>query len=96
MAQVNRGGQPHQGRRPVRMSPHEALTQEFGRRPRGLDPDQVREFQARVAAELADLHRHVRLLVQKNTRLTHVLRDWRTLPTREPRPPEEHHGNQGW
>ncbi|WP_229400054.1 DivIVA domain-containing protein [Micromonospora okii] len=96
MAQVYRGGQLHGTGQPARMTPREVLTREFDPRRRGVDREQVRDFQARLAGELADLYRELRLLVQENTRLQRALRDWQLMHARECRPPEEHHGNQRW
>ncbi|WP_262011804.1 DivIVA domain-containing protein [Micromonospora sp. Mcm103] len=74
---------------PARMTPHEIRTHAFDPRRRGVDPDQVREFQARVADELTELHRQVRLLAQENDRLKRALRDWQTMHARECRPPND-------
>ncbi|MBB5114470.1 DivIVA domain-containing protein [Micromonospora echinospora] len=74
---------------PARMTPHEVRTHAFDPRRRGVDPDQVREFQARVADELTELHRQVRLLAQENDRLKRALRDWQTMHARECRPPND-------
>ena len=76
---------------PARMTPHEVRTHDFDPRRRGVDPDQVREFQARVADELTELHRQVRLLAQENDRLKRALRDWQTMHARECRPPNDGH-----
>ncbi|MGN9811527.1 DivIVA domain-containing protein [Micromonospora sp. BQ11] len=91
MAQVYRGGQPYGTGRPARLTPHEVRTRAFDPRPRGVDPDQVREFQARVADELTDLHQQVRMLSQENDRIKRALRDWQTLHARECRPPNAGH-----
>ena len=74
---------------PSRLTPHEVRTHAFDPRRRGVDPDQVREFQARVADELTELHRQVRLLAQENDRLKRALRDWQTMHARECRPPND-------
>ncbi|MEW2589808.1 DivIVA domain-containing protein [Micromonospora aurantiaca] len=76
---------------PARMTPHEVRTHAFDARRRGVDPDQVREFQARVADELTELHRQVRLLAQENDRLKRALRDWQTMHARECSPPNDGH-----
>ncbi|MEW2378825.1 cell division protein DivIVA [Micromonospora sp. NPDC047812] len=70
-------------------------TREFAARRRGVDPVEVREFQARVSDELAMLNETVRLLTQENDRIRRALRDWQTMHARECRPPEEHHRNSG-
>ncbi|MFY1594285.1 DivIVA domain-containing protein [Micromonospora sp. WMMD737] len=77
------------------MTPHEVRTREFAARRRGVDQVEVREFQARVADELAMLNETVRLLTQENDRIRRALRDWQTMHARECRPPEEHHRNSG-
>ncbi|MGC4789208.1 cell division protein DivIVA [Micromonospora sp. DT178] len=77
------------------MTPHEVRTREFAARRRGVDPVEVREFQARVSDELAMLNETVRLLTQENDRIRRALRDWQTIHARECRPPEEHHRNSG-
>lgn len=74
---------------PARMTPHEVRTHAFDPRRRGVDPDQVREFQARVADELTEVHRQVRLIAQENDRLKRALRDWQTMHARECRPPND-------
>ncbi|WP_374103770.1 DivIVA domain-containing protein [Micromonospora sp. U56] len=91
MAQVYRGGQPYPAGHPGRLTPHEVRTREFAARRRGVDPDEVREFQARVADELALLNEAVRLLSQENDRIKRALRDWQTLHARECRPPNSGH-----
>ncbi|SCF13257.1 DivIVA protein [Micromonospora purpureochromogenes] len=75
------------GGAPARPTPHEVRTHAFRPRRDGVDPDQVRRFQAVVADELTDLHQRVRELSQENERLRRALRDWRTLHARECRPP---------
>nr|WP_245724565.1 cell division protein DivIVA [Micromonospora citrea] len=70
-------------------------TREFAARRRGVDPVEVREFQARVSDELAMLNETVRLLSQENDRIKRALRDWQTMHARECRLPEEHHRNSG-
>ncbi|MET7959037.1 DivIVA domain-containing protein [Micromonospora zamorensis] len=62
MAQVYRGGQPYPAGYPGRLTPHEVRTREFAACRRGVDPDEVREFQTRVADELTMLNETVRLL----------------------------------
>ncbi|MEU5828650.1 DivIVA domain-containing protein [Micromonospora tulbaghiae] len=74
---------------PSRLTPHEVRTHAFDTHRRGVDPDQVREFQTMVADELTDLHRQVRLLAQENDRLKRALRDWQTMHARECRPPND-------
>ncbi|MGW5014486.1 DivIVA domain-containing protein [Micromonospora chalcea] len=76
---------------PARLTPHEVRIRAFDARRRGVDPDQVREFQARVADELTELHRQVRVLAQENDRLKRALRDWQTMHARECRPPNDGH-----
>ncbi|RKN40694.1 cell division protein DivIVA [Micromonospora endolithica] len=73
------------------MTPHEVRTRTFAARRRGVDPLQVREFQARVADELTDLHQRFRLLSRENDRLRRALRDWQTMHARECRPPHAGH-----
>ncbi|MFI7552798.1 DivIVA domain-containing protein [Micromonospora sediminimaris] len=89
MAQVYRGGQPYGTGRPARLTPHEVRTRTFAPRRRGVDPDQVREFQATVADELADLHRQFRTVAQENERLKRALRDWQSMHVRHCRPPNQ-------
>lgn len=89
MAQVYRGGQLYGTGHPARPTPHEVRTHAFDSRRCGVDPNQVREFQALVADELNDLHQQVRLLNQENDRLKRALRDWQTMHARECRPPNE-------
>ncbi|MGB2567118.1 DivIVA domain-containing protein [Micromonospora citrea] len=60
MAQVYRSGRLYGTGRPARITPHEVRTRTFAPRRRGVDSDEVRQFQAQVADELADLHRQVR------------------------------------
>ncbi|MFC0096923.1 DivIVA domain-containing protein [Micromonospora marina] len=88
---AHRSGQPYLTAPPARLTPHEVRTRAFDARRRGVDPDQVREFQARVADELTELHRQVRLLAQENDRLKRALRDWQTMHARECRPPNDGH-----
>ncbi|MDG4757748.1 DivIVA domain-containing protein [Micromonospora sp. WMMD710] len=95
MAQVYRGGQPYPAGYPARLTPHEVRTREFAARRRGVDPDEVREFQARVADELAMLNDTVRLLSQENDRIKRALRDWQTMHARECPPSQEQHRNSG-
>ncbi|MFI7649055.1 DivIVA domain-containing protein [Micromonospora sp. NPDC049460] len=78
------------------MTPHEVRTREFAARRRGVDPVEVREFQARVADELAMLNETVRLLTLENGRVRRALRDWQTLHARECRPPQEHPDHGRW
>ncbi|MEV1145270.1 DivIVA domain-containing protein [Micromonospora sp. NPDC049799] len=73
------------------MTPHEVRTREFAARRRGVDPLEVREFQARVAEELGMLAEAVRLLTQENARTRRALRDWQTLHARECRSPNSVH-----
>ncbi|MFI7490345.1 cell division protein DivIVA [Micromonospora echinaurantiaca] len=94
MAQLYRGGQPYPAGHPGRLTPHEVRTREFAACRRGVDPLEVREFQARVADELAALNEAVRLLSQENDRIKRALRDWQTMHARECRPPQEHHVNE--
>ncbi|MEV6813507.1 DivIVA domain-containing protein [Micromonospora sp. NPDC051296] len=89
MAQVYRGGQPYGTGRPARLTPHELRTRTFAPRRRGVDPDQVREFQTTVADELADLHQQIRTLAQENERLKRALRDWQSMHARHCRPPNQ-------
>ncbi|WP_434739890.1 DivIVA domain-containing protein [Micromonospora sp. SH-82] len=89
MAQVYRSGQPLGTGRPARMTPREVRYQQFEPRWRGVDPAEVRRFQARLADELTSLQDEMRLLGQENERLRRALRDWQTMHARECRPPEE-------
>lgn len=91
MAQVYRGGQPWLAGLSGRLTPHEGRTREFATRRRGVDPVEVREFQARVADEPGMLNDAVRLLTQENVRVDRALRDWRTLHARECRPSNSGH-----
>ncbi|WCN78922.1 DivIVA domain-containing protein [Micromonospora sp. LH3U1] len=95
MAQVYRGGQPYPAGYPARLTPHEVRTREFAGCRRGVDPVEVREFQARVADELATLNEAVRLLNQENGRIKRALRDWQTMHAQECRQPQERHDNSG-
>ncbi|GIJ09337.1 hypothetical protein Van01_25510 [Micromonospora andamanensis] len=89
MAQVYRGGRPFGTGCPTRLTPHEVRTRTFDRRRRGVDPDQVREFQATVADELTDLYQQIRRLAQENDRLKRTLRDWQSMHARHCRPPNQ-------
>ncbi|MFI1194598.1 DivIVA domain-containing protein [Micromonospora sp. NPDC020750] len=95
MAQVYRGGQLYGTGRPARLTPHEVRTRAFDPRRRGVDADQVREFQTRLADELTELYEEVRLLVQENDRLKRALRDWQIMHAQECRPPEPRPPNRG-
>ncbi|MEV0329927.1 DivIVA domain-containing protein [Micromonospora echinospora] len=90
MAQVYRGGRLYGSDLPDRLTPHGVRTREFSPRRRGVDADQVREFQAELADELADLHRQVRLLTEENERLKRALRDWQSMHARHCRPNRGH------
>ncbi|WBB90014.1 DivIVA domain-containing protein [Verrucosispora sp. WMMC514] len=89
MAQVYRGGRPYGTGHPARLTPHEVRTRTFAPCRRGVDPDQVREFQATVADELADLHRQFRTAAQENERLKRALRDWQSMHARHCQPPNQ-------
>ncbi|WBB52583.1 DivIVA domain-containing protein [Verrucosispora sp. WMMD573] len=89
MAQVYRGGRPLGTGHPTRLTPHEVRTRTFDPRRRGVDPDQVREFQDTVADELAELHRQFRTVAQENERLKRALRDWQSMHARLCRPPNQ-------
>ncbi|MET8119919.1 cell division protein DivIVA [Micromonospora sp. NPDC005189] len=78
------------------MTPHEVRTREFAPCGRGVDPVEVREFQTRVADELATHNETVRLLSQENDRIKRALRDWQSMHARECRPPEHHHNSGRW
>ena len=87
----HRSGRLHLSGLPARLTPHEVRTHAFDARRRGVDPDQVRDFQARVADDLTELQRRVRLLAQENNRLKRALRDWQAMHARECRPPNDGH-----
>ncbi|MCT2278845.1 DivIVA domain-containing protein [Micromonospora chalcea] len=87
----HRSGRLHLSGLPARLTPHEVRTHAFDARRRGVDPDQVRDFQARVADDLTELQRRVRLLAQENDRLKRALRDWQAMHARECRPPNDGH-----
>ncbi|MDG4810360.1 DivIVA domain-containing protein [Micromonospora sp. WMMD1120] len=95
MAQVYRGGQPRPAGYPARLTPHEVRTREFAARRRGVDLDEVRDFQARVADELAMLNETVRLLSQENDRIRRALRDWQTMHARRCSSAQEQDRNAG-
>ncbi|MEU7799796.1 cell division protein DivIVA [Micromonospora arborensis] len=95
MAQVYRGGQPYPAGYPARLTPHEVRTREFAACRHGVDLVEVREFQVRVADELAMLNETVRLLSQENDRIRRALRDWQTMHAQECRSPQEHRPNAG-
>ncbi|GAB3803755.1 DivIVA domain-containing protein [Micromonospora zhanjiangensis] len=78
MATVYRGGRPLGNDDPNRLTPYEIRTRSFPTRLRGLDAEQVRAFQRRVAEELTDLYSAVRLLGAENDRLRQRLRDWQS------------------
>ncbi|MET7876400.1 DivIVA domain-containing protein [Micromonospora profundi] len=97
MAQVHRGGQPYPAGHPARLTPHEVRTRDFAVCRRGVDPVGVREFQARIADELASLNETVRLLSQENDRIKRALRDWQTMHAREcSSAPEQGHNSGHW
>ncbi|MGV9371201.1 MULTISPECIES: DivIVA domain-containing protein [Micromonospora] len=87
----HRSGRPYLTALPARLTPHEVRTHAFDPHRRGVDPAQVREFQARVADELSELHRRVRPVAQENDRLKRALRDWQAMHARECRPPNDGH-----
>ncbi|MET8086478.1 DivIVA domain-containing protein [Micromonospora sp. NPDC005237] len=95
MAQVYRGGRTYPAGYAARLTPYEVRTREFAAHRRGVDPVEVREFQARVADELGMLNETVRLLSRENDRLGRALRDWQTMHAQECRPPHEQHPNSG-
>ncbi|MFI7250150.1 DivIVA domain-containing protein [Micromonospora chalcea] len=88
---AHRSGRLHLSGLPARLTPHEVRTHAFDARRRGVAPDQVRDFQARVADDLTELQRRVRLLAQENDRLKRALRDWQAMHARECRPPNDGH-----
>ncbi|MGC4878373.1 DivIVA domain-containing protein [Micromonospora sp. DT43] len=79
---------------PARLTPHEVRTHEFAAHQRGVDPDEVREFQARVADELTMLNETVRLLSRENDRIRRALRDWQIMHAQECRPPQDNSGHR--
>ncbi|WFE65521.1 DivIVA domain-containing protein [Micromonospora sp. WMMD714] len=85
MAQVYRGGQPYGTGHPALLTPHEVRTHEFPPRRHGVDPDEVRRFQSRLADELAALYQEIRVLAQENDRLRRALHDWQTRPATQTR-----------
>jgi hypothetical protein len=91
VAQVYRSGQLSGTGLPGRLTAHEARTRTFDPRRRGVDPDQVREFQGLVADELTDLQRRLRLFGEENDRLKRALREWQARHARECRPPNQGH-----
>ncbi len=67
--------------RPSLLGPRQIRGARFGRTRfgrRGLDPDQVRRFLARVAEEVAVLQAEVDRVRQESGRLRAVLREWQT------------------
>nr|MDT0660356.1 DivIVA domain-containing protein [Micromonospora sp. DSM 115978] len=94
MAQVYRDGRPIGTGWPHRPTPHEVRSEEFTPRRRGVDPDQVRDFQHRIADELATLHREIRAVREENDRLKHALRDWLRRHSGDPAP-EQYRNNSG-
>ncbi|WP_433533793.1 DivIVA domain-containing protein [Micromonospora sp. CA-249363] len=78
------------------MTPYEVRTREFAARRRGVDLDEVREFQARVADEMALLNETVRLLSQENDRIRRALRDWQAMHARECQPPHDQPNSGHW
>ena len=95
MAQAYRGGRIYRSGNPTRLTPYEIRTREFAARRRGVDPDQVRDFQRQVADELTDLHQAVRLLGTENDRLRRALRDWQAMHARHCEGQPDHRPNQG-
>ncbi|NES27250.1 cell division protein DivIVA [Micromonospora terminaliae] len=91
MTDAYRGGPFHGAGLPARLTAHGARIRVFDPCRRGVDPEQVREFQSLVADELSDLHRWIRLLGEENGRLRRALRDWQTMHARECRPPNQGH-----
>ncbi|MDG4830937.1 cell division protein DivIVA [Solwaraspora sp. WMMD1047] len=96
MAQAYRGGRPIGTGWPHRPTPHEVRSEEFAPRRCGADPDQVRDFQHRIAEELTTLHREIRTVREENDRLRRVLRDWQLRHARPTGPaPEQYRNNTG-
>ena len=95
MAQVYRSGRPYGIGQPTRLTSHEVRTRTFATRRRGLDPDEVRAFQAELADDLAAFQREAATLGRENERLRRALRDWQAMHARRCDPEERSRGNAG-
>ncbi|WP_422769134.1 cell division protein DivIVA [Plantactinospora sp. WMMC1484] len=94
MAQVYRGGLPSGGS-PDWLTPHEIRTRQFTSRRDGVDREQVRAFQLRLADEISALLRELTMTLTENARLRRALRD---RPGRQPlteTAPDRPRGNTG-
>ena len=88
MAQVYRGGTG-------RLTPYEVRTREFAARRRGVDPEQVRDFQRELADDLTTLYQELTILNQENERLKRALRDWQAMHARHCAAPDRARPNTG-
>lgn len=95
MAQIYRSGHAYGGGRPDRLTPHEIRTHEFAPRRRGIDHEEVRAFQRRLADELSATLQELRIACQENDRLKRALRDWQTQHARRCDPEQRSRGNTG-
>ncbi|MBE1489993.1 DivIVA domain-containing protein [Plantactinospora soyae] len=95
MAEVYRGGRAFSGGSPDWLTPHEVRTRRFAPRRLGVDGEQVRAFQLRLADELSVLVRELTMARTENARLRRVLRDWQTTHARTCNRPQPPRGNSG-
>lgn len=89
MTQLYPDGRRYAIGHPTRLTPHEVRTRTFTTQRRGIDPHQVREFQLRLADELAALRQEVAMVSQENDRLKRALRDWQSTHARTCRQPDQ-------
>ncbi|MGW0434928.1 DivIVA domain-containing protein [Micromonospora sp. NPDC003197] len=90
-----RSGQPYGSGQPDRLTPHEVRSHEFAPRRRGVDAEQVRAFQRRLADELDCLHRELALALRDNNRLKRALHDWQAMHERQCQPAPDGRPNDG-
>jgi cell division septum initiation protein DivIVA len=70
-------------------------TREFAARRRGVDPEQVRDFQRELADDLTALYQELTILNQENERLKRALRDWQAMHARHCDAPDRARPNTG-
>jgi DivIVA domain-containing protein len=92
VAQVYRGGRLYGT---GWLTPYEVRTREFTARRRGVDPEQVRDFQRELADDLTTLYQELTILNQENERLKRALRDWQSMHARHCDAPDQARPNTG-